>query len=427
VKYSELFTILRGLLDDREAYIVGGTVRDLLLGKDPIDVDIVVSGDAADFGKVLSEKIDGTIFLLDRERRIFRIATYKDTPPYYFDISPIRENDIIADLYLRDFTIDALAIPLSDIKAIIDPLKGREDLRKRCIRVISRKSFEDDPLRLLRAFRLAGNLHFEIERDTFHLIREMSSLLRQSAAERIRDEFFNLLSTSDSTRYLHQMHRTGLLREILTGLDEGDIEAGLEVLAGLEVIYATLEDLFCPVHLDLRKYLQTEIEEGIAKGTLWKWISLYLPARVSEGSIAEAARGLRLGKKASKVALLSIRHFDTSPLDSGKDRRSLYHFFKSTGSDGMGLLLVQFASSHATKEDKERRLKIAVDAMSWYLREYREMVDRPLITGDDLIELFHIPPGPIFKRLLELVEEERAANLLSTREDALSLLKKMGI
>lgn len=425
VKNLEFISTLRGLPHDREAYIVGGTVRDLLIGKEPVDVDIAVCGDAEGFARFLFKKIGGALFLLDKRRRIFRITTREKTPPYYFDVSPMRGEDIVADLSLRDFTIDALAIPFSDVNAVIDPFHGREDLKKRCIRVISRRSFEDDPLRLLRAFRLASTLNFEIEGNTFNMIQGMSSLLRRSAVERIRDEFFNLLSASDSAKYLYQMHEAGLFHEILPGLVKSDIEAGIRVLAELEGLYNSLKDLFYPLHRDLEKYLQVKIEEGINKAALWKWISLYIAARVSEGFMIEAVKGLRLGNKALRVATLAVRHFKTPILNSGKDKKSLYHFFKSTGSDGIGLILFHIASSSVTIKNKDRAALNAMDALSWYLHEYREMIKSPLITGDDLIELFHIPPGPVFKKLLDLVEENRAANILATREDAISLLKKM--
>src|SRR4030067_3387657 len=126
----------------------------------------------------------------------------------------MRGEDIYADLSVRDFTVDAMAIRLADdAGSIIDPYNRPADIAKKCIRTLSQKSFEDDPLRLLRAFRLAGTLEFEIDTTTFHIIKEMSSALRRAAKERIRDEFFRLLSSPTSIKYLRQMDEAGLLCE----------------------------------------------------------------------------------------------------------------------------------------------------------------------------------------------------------------------
>src|SRR4030067_1841803 len=105
----------------------------------------------------------------------------------------MRGEDIYADLSVRDFTVDAMAIRLADdAGSIIDPYNGQADIAKKCIRTLSQKSFEDDPLRLLRAFRLAGTLEFEIDTTTFHIIKEMSSALRRAAKKSNRRGVFQL-------------------------------------------------------------------------------------------------------------------------------------------------------------------------------------------------------------------------------------------
>lgn len=426
MKNLELISTLRELPHDREAYIVGGTVRDLLIGKEPVDVDIVVYGDAEDFARILFKKIDGAIFLLDKKRRIFRIKIREKTPPYYFDISPMRGEDIVADLSLRDFTIDALAIPFSDINSVIDPFNGKEDLRKRCIRVISRKSFKDDPLRLLRAFRLSSTLGFKIDTETLSTIGEMASTLRVAARERIRDEFFRVLSSPFSAESLRLMDEVGLLKEILAGLDGPGIERGLSVMNRLEELHKEIPDLFSHHHNAIESYLIDRIEEGITKRSLWKWITLYLVNHVATALMTEVSEGLRLSNKAHRLALLGVKHIEPDILKKEiKDKKSIYHFFEKVGDDGMGVILSQLASLSHAEEGYDRAIRNAKDAISWYLQEYKAMKSSPLITGDELMELFHIPPGPYLGRLLGIVEENRAVGLLTTRKDVLSFLKKL--
>ena len=444
---TNLFSILREIKFTEGAYLVGGTVRDMVIGRDPVDIDIAVSGDADRFARTLAKKIDGSLFPLDKERGVYRIATKKGkTHSCYYDISPIRGGDIYRDLSLRDFTVDAMAVSLEDdVKTIIDPYKGQADIKGKCIRIISRKSFEDDPLRLLRAFRLASTLDFEIDRGTFNTIREMSSLLRLPARERIRDEFFRLLSDSKSIQYLKHMQNAGLLKEILIGLDDLDIEKGLIVFNRLECLYNSFHASFSLFDLDIKKYLLTRVEEGITNASMWKWISLFqIPlnpallngeAGVLKGGFGNGVRdeiiinglkNMRLGNRARRLALLAVKNKQTCfPDNSIEDKRNLYHFFKATGDDGIGLILCQIATIQESTERYDTALKNGKDAISWYLYDFKKMQETPLISGNDLIELFSLSPGPEFSYLLDIVAENRAVGKITTKRDAITFLKKL--
>ena len=420
-------SILKELEYNTNAYLVGGTVRDMVIGKEPADIDIVVTCDAERFARALSKKIDGTLFLLDKERGVFRVVLRDKSQPFYYDISLMRGADIYADLSLRDFTVDAMAIRLADdAGTIIDPYNGQADIVKKCIRTLSQKSFEDDPLRLLRAFRLAGILEFEIDTTTFHIIKEMSSALRQAAKERIRDEFFRLLSSPRSIKYLQQMEEAGLLSEVLTIPKESDIKKGMIVFERLECLYNTLPALFSPFDVDIGNYLQKKIENEITNAALWKWISLFIPDHITKELTSIASRALRLSNKACRLIHLAVEYIQPSLLDKGiEDKRSICRLFKAAGNDGIGLILCQIASLSAGTDWDDRTIKNGKDVMAWYLQKYKKMKDFPLITGDDLIVLFNITPGPMFGYLIDIVEESRAMGYIATKNDAVSLLKKL--
>jgi len=419
-------SVLKELEYNRDIYLVGGTVRDMVIGKEPTDIDITVACDAERFARTLADKIDGTPFLLDETRGVFRVVSRDKSRPFYYDISLMRGEDIYADLSLRDFTVDAMAIRLADdAGSIIDPYNGQADIAKKCIRTLSQKSFEDDPLRLLRAFRLAGTLEFEIDAITCHIIREMSSTLRRSAKERIRDEFFRLLSSPTSIKYLRQMDEAGLLREVLTIPKKSDIKKGMIVFERLEYLYNILPTLFSPFDVDIGNYLQKKIENEITNAALWKWISLFLPDHITKELTRMASRDLRLSHKACRLSHLAVEYIQPSLLDKGiEDKRSIYRLFKAAGNDGIGLILCQIASLSAVTDWHDRTIKNGKDAIAWYLQEYKKMKDFPLITGDDLIVLFNITHGPMFRYLLDIVEEGRAMGYIITKNDAVSLLKK---
>lgn len=420
-------SVLKELVYNTDIYLVGGTVRDMVIGKEPTDIDITVTCDAERFARTLADKIDGAPFLLDKSRGVFRVVSRDKSRPFYYDISLMRGEDIYADLSLRDFTVDAMAIRLEDdAESIIDPYNGQADIAKKCIRTLSQRSFEDDPLRLLRAFRLAGTLEFEIDTTTFHIIKEMASALRRAAKERIRDEFFRLLSSPTSIKYLRQMDEAGLLCVVLTIPKDTDIKKGMIVFEHLECLYNTLATLFSPFDVNIGNYLQEKIENEITNAALWKWVSLFLPDHITKELIRMASRGLRLSNKACRLSHLAVEYLQPSLLEKGiEDKRTIYRFFKAAGNDGIGLILCQIASLSAVTDWHDRTIENGKDAMAWYLREYKKMKDFPLITGDDLIVLFNIAHGPMFRYLLDIVEEGRAMGYIITKNDAVSLLKKL--
>ena len=410
----------------KNAYIVGGTVRDILIGKIPVDVDIVVQNDTERIARDLADKIGGSSFYLDKQRGILRVISYGKSPPDYYDILPLRDGNIYADLSLRDFTIDALAISLADIETIIDPFNGREDIKERLIRVISRKSFEDDPLRMLRAFRLASTLGFRIEDNTLNIISELAPTLRFSASERIRDEFFRILAFSNSTQYLRQIHNSGLLKEILSGIAENDIEKGLISCEKLEELYNSMHNIYTLDHVSIKDYFTTKVESGIRNIELWKLLSLYINSNINKPKMIEAVEKLRLSNRAAKMAILMIEQRNNPILDKGvNDKKLLYRFFKNSEDNGLGFIFFCLASTGLNSEIYDNVLRNSKDTISWFFHVYKKVRENPLITGEDIKKLFNIPPGQVYRSLLDLTEENQVMGYIMTKKDAVSFLKKV--
>ncbi|MEK7214727.1 MAG: CCA tRNA nucleotidyltransferase, partial [Chloroflexota bacterium] len=154
------------------AYLVGGCVRDGLLGRPLADIDLAVAGDVASFATGIARGLGGTFVPIGRRFGTARVVVPQpEGPPLTVDVSPLR-GILSNDLELRDFTIDALAVPLStfdgkwDRRAVLDPLDGLRDLSAGTVRMVAPQAFDDDPLRLLRAVRLSGELGFEIDPGT---------------------------------------------------------------------------------------------------------------------------------------------------------------------------------------------------------------------------------------------------------------------
>ncbi|MFB0527441.1 MAG: hypothetical protein ACETVT_01030, partial [bacterium] len=253
----------------RKIFLVGGSLRDLLLGRETKDFDLVPEGDAEKFARNFASAVGGSFVLLDEKNKIYRvvkqrISKKKGKQIFNLDFSQMRGEKIKQDLLRRDFTIDAMAVRLDQIEGslktlkrvellarlIVDPSGGIRDLRKKIVRRTSRKIFDDDPLRLLRGYRLAATLEFAIEEKTKDEIKKKVNLIKNVARERIRDELFKILSAPKSYLYFRRLHRVGLLNRIIPEIEtmkekpenyyhrEGLWGHSLETLKSLEEILA---------------------------------------------------------------------------------------------------------------------------------------------------------------------------------------------
>ena len=250
---------------DTDIYVVGGTVRDRLLGRPVYDLDLAVAGDGLVLARRLADRFRGAYYPLDEVRKTGRaimidasghrlvvdVACFRGTEPSG-SYSP--EQSLAADLDDRDFTINALAADIHTPDDIVDRHGGLDDLAAGLIRPVSEGSIRNDPLRALRAVRLAAGLGFSLATETVMLIRRDGAGLGQVAAERVRDELARLLVLPRSARYLAELETLGLLTAIFPELEplRGVAQSPphyLDVLAhSLETVRALealLDALFC--------------------------------------------------------------------------------------------------------------------------------------------------------------------------------------
>jgi poly(A) polymerase len=241
----------------KQGYIVGGFIRDWLLKRETNDIDIAVNGDAITIGRKVTEEIEGKFVLLDDVNNIARVVVIEDEQPrktsqkqelrgaeWHFDFSSFT-GDIKTDLARRDFTINAMALELSQFVTactapnisprksaklgaekrsplkLIDPFSGKEDLRDKVVRGVSEQIFEADAARLLRAVRLAAELDFTIEPETESLICRYSQAITEVPGERVREELLRLLTPPRAAYYLRYLDKLGLLLALVPELAEG--------------------------------------------------------------------------------------------------------------------------------------------------------------------------------------------------------------
>ena len=463
---KEVFSLIKRR--DLKVFLVGGVLRDLLLKKNLIlDFDFAVSKNALRLAKELSSKIGGSLVILDKEFGCARIVKKKKDKTYTLDFTDFKGKDINEDLYRRDFTINSLAIDLKqwekakDFNSIlISPYKGLEDLKKGIIRMVSKKSLSEDPLRLVRAFSLAAEFKFKIEEETLREIRAQKSKLEKTAFERIRDELFKILSVDNSFIFLKDMDRIQILEKIIPEIkimkriSQGpyhhlDVwEHSLETLNQLELLMKELNS-----DRNLRGYLNEIIasdrkrRELIKLGAILHDIGKPLAFKKREGKTIfhgheklgetlteNICRRLKLSIK-EEDALKKIVYGHLRPGYLADNRlitpRARFRYFRDTGSEGVSILLISVADQRATRgpkakeEDRKRHEKIVFGLIKEFFEKKKEKKLPRILTGYDLIKKLKLTPGPIFAKILNKVTELQVIGKIKTKKEALDIAKKI--
>lgn len=216
----------------QSCHLVGGALRDFLLGRAITDFDFATSFDPTDLARTFARQIDGHWFLLDEKRRQSRVVCKADGFPYTYDFAPFRASSLHGDLLRRDFTVNAIALDLAGLSPsphLIDPLGGQGDLKRSILSDCSPCGFADDPLRILRGVRLARVLNFDLEPETFKRMKDSVSGLAQVAPERVGSELIQIFHADDGTRSLPQMEVLGLFPILFgEGSSPQAVAAGIE-------------------------------------------------------------------------------------------------------------------------------------------------------------------------------------------------------
>lgn len=299
------FTALLEALTAQHAsvHIVGGAVRDLLLGRTHTvtDLDLVVESprDTLALARRVADQLGWAYYALDEARDVARLVfTPGSGARLMADIAAMRGDSIEVDLSLRDFTVNALAIsnPLTAPR-LVDPTQGQRDLAARLVRRVNSVSLADDPIRLLRAVRFAAQLDFDIEHDTAMQIRRLSGYLSQVSPERIRDELWKSLDLPRPTFAVRQWDALGLLPLVLPevaklqGVRQSwphvhDVyEHSLAATAHMSALIAwitgqpssadeMLTARLAPFRFQLRRHVDTPLAAGRSRGSWLVWMAL---------------------------------------------------------------------------------------------------------------------------------------------------------
>jgi tRNA nucleotidyltransferase/poly(A) polymerase len=399
--------LVRQALVGRRAWLVGGTLRDRLLGRPAFDFDLVVEGDAEPAARAFGRAARAATFPLSDAFGAWR--TVGPGHAWQVDFTPLAGAAIEQDLAARDFTVNAIAEPLEGGEPL-DPHGGRADLAAGRLRMVSEGAFAADPLRVLRAARLSAELGLEPEPETRAAARRHAAGLAGVAAERVFAELKRILVSPDPLRGLAEMTELGATAVVLPELAGDDAReralAALAQVAELERDPRPLlgEELAPAVRALLAEPLADELDRGGALrfGALLGDVAdpREVLARL-RGSERLRAHVADLARNRTRIAALA----EERPLD----RRAVYRYLKACGPAGTDVTLL------AAAEHPELARELLPEALRW--RERRPV---PPLRGDDLVDELRIAPGPEVGRLLAELEEAQFAGEIATREDALA-------
>jgi poly(A) polymerase len=464
VSSGDALALVREALGGEPAWLVGGVVRDELLGRTPAtDIDVILEGDVRRAARGLARTSGAAAFELSGEFGAWRVVARDGS--WQADLNPLRGGTLEADLRLRDFTVNAIVRPLAG-GAVIDPLGGREDLAAGSLRLASADAIRADPLRALRLVRLACELGLEPDAKAVEATRAGAAGLRGVAAERVFGELKRIVVSDRPVWGLELTRELGVSAVVLPELDalvgvgqsrfhHRDVHGHtLEVLDGAVSLERDAASIVGAEHAGAVAALLAEpLADGLTRGGALRLGALMhdvakpatrrlttdgrvqfpghdeLGARIARETLGRLRVSERLG---AHVAALVREHLRLGFMvtDEPLHRRAVYRYLDACDGVAVDVTLLSVVDRLATRGDhaeraSRRHLAAAQTMLGAALRWHALGRPAPLIRGDRLARELGIEPGPGLGALLARLAEAQFAGEASTPEAALAMAREL--
>ncbi|NLF51289.1 MAG: HD domain-containing protein [Leptolinea sp.] len=480
-----LISTLREVLDPAlNPWLVGGAVRDQLAVKVCHDLDIILPDNAKKAARQIADALNGDFYALDDERGMYRILIPGSDQADMIDISRFQAESLEADLAMRDFTINAIAVRLHNPTECIDPLNGRQDLKDKILRPCRSDSLRMDPVRAIRAARLSLGFNLKMVEGLPSRIRETAPFLSDVSAERKRDEIFKLLEEPRPATAIRLLDKVGILCELLPDVPrlKGVTQSSPHTLDVWEHTLAVVSRLSDLLDLFLNPDMVLgdggNLTLGLAAGKLGRFrpglqnhfVERYNPFRSRRGlcllgallhdiakpmtravgsdervhfynhEVKGAKRAMEIARQMalseSEAAALSsmvTNHLRPRYLSAEHPlptRRNVYRYFRSAGLSGVETCLLALADFLALtnlppdQEEWTRELERAsVYLEGWFEKHDAWVKPVRLLSGADIMRIFKLPPSRMIGKILSRLQEAQASGEVNSREEALELAK----
>jgi poly(A) polymerase len=458
---SKALEVAREALRGEPAWVVGGAVRDRLLGRPVLDLDVAVAGDPRALARHLAVVAGGPAFQLSGAFGAWRV--HAPDRAWQVDVTVLQGDSIQEDLAQRDFTVNAIAEPL-DGGPLVDPHDGAGDLERGCLRMVSAEAFDRDPLRVLRLARFTAGLGFEPEAATVAAASERAGRIAEVAQERVFGELKHLVTSDRALEGLAQMGTLGLTEHVLPelaalrGVEQNrfhHLDVHDHTLAVLEATIALEHDPVAALGDEhgeaIAEFLAEPLADELTRGGALRFGALLHDAGkpetrdfTPEGNVtfighdqagARISRELLTRLRTSErlrahVAALAEHHLRLGFLVHRRplDRRTVYRYLRTCEPVEVDVTLLSVADRLATRGDNaepaiavhlELAREILGAALEWRAYGRRE----PLIRGDELATALGIEPGPRLGELLAAIAEAAYAGEVATRDEAVALAR----
>ena len=462
---------INDLSQSYDVYAVGGFARDLLLKRKYNDIDLTVNKNALRYSKKIAMAFKSKLITLDEANETYRII-FKDNVVTNIDISLLDGKTIEEDLQNRDFTVNAIAFNLKNFenfkKHVILPSKDTlKDLKSKTLNAISDKSFQSDPLRMLRAFRFVAEFNFKFSRKLLQQIKQNAKLISTVASERIKNEFFRVLAVKNAVVLVEEMDKCGLLAELFPEIKKmkkarkkyyyhkgGLFQHSFETMESAENILNNLKKYFPSNFVDIQKHFDDShlFSENVTRAGLLKFTALFHDNAKPETAsfengkmrffehekrgakkMKEIMSPLKCGKKDIEFAVFLAKHHmrpSTLTRNNIVTKKASLKFFRDIGDNTPDLLILSMSDWYSYKPLKvfsSKELKFQEKSVRNLLEYYYELKNaKPLpkiIDGNIIMKKLNLKPGPWIGELLKIIVDAHQKCKVSNTAEALELVK----
>ena len=441
-----------------EIYLVGGSVRDYLMGIESHDRDIIVMDeDAKNFSLKLQKLFDATFVPLDEENKIYRLVMSDKIN--YIDITNPVGGTIEKDLMRRDLTINAIAVNINSGE-VVDISGGVTDIKNKCIHCVNEQNFVDDPLRLLRVYRFQSLYNFSIAPETLSAICKYVELIKKPAFERINYEVLRLFSGRYAHVALENMNKTWLLEEIFPFVKELKqvppnshhhldlLHHSIETVKQIQEIYDNAQD-------DVKEHLDRVDFGGFSRLAHLKFAGfIHDIGKFSTWTSEEGGRHRFIGHDdvGSKLAgtMLKKMHFSNKQVDyltkmikfhiypsqlmssPQITEKIMMRFVRKMDANSIDNIILAMADRlsargpEITDEVVEHNINLLTTLMKFYLDVRETLKPLPIfLTGNDVMEILNIKPSPKLGKIMNSLHEAQLNGDVQTREQAVEFVQNV--
>ena len=449
--YSSLFGAIRKVVPaSMKIYLVGGAVRDILLGRKIRDFDFTVEGLVRPIGKNIANELGGAYYVLDDEREMVRVIIEDEQiGKFDVDIAQLTGETIEDDLQERDFTINAMAIAVGSEKKFVDPLNGLADMENKKLRMCAPDSLQNDPLRSLRAIRMCLEFELTMDENLLEAMYDARSRLYVSSMERYRDEMFKIIRLHKNAEAVCLCQKFGLLDHLFPEWNTDD-PSNLEWIANTDhfSLLLTVDQKNNEPLSDFDYYVSSRL--GNYKETLKaffdKPLALYHNRRMLNlfaaiaGSLGETEKiadewcsRLAFSSSETNFVMNSLQSFEhlravSSPENYGDV--DIYRYFRQYNEGGIGGLILYLADGYRYQNIPNAyrtwcdKVVFVQNMVSAYFTRFMEVISpRPLMSGHDIQELLAISAGPVIGQIKNALIEAQIRGSVKNMSEAESFVR----